>query len=643
MHSPLQLSKGEMKHDDLRLLSPENLELRVNREYLRFALITDQAHVDLLDLTDETTLIVCCDWLLWHRLIEQTRHAIYYELGAHDWNRPDDLVSEFFIHAQDWLHDFEGVDPSLYRGVSIGRLFGAEISMAQINYYKLERFLVLLIERFSPKEILFFDFKFDVNMLDAGTRQWVVQSLAAQYDVRVIDRSHEAADCGHEISEAIYVKKDHGPVAAALLTIYSWMLEVGTRIRTALTRTDQRILLLVISKTAQSLIEGFEGQRLTPIFFGRTVPRKFGLLWRCFKQGVLLASFRTPKLTPQDRIQLSEIHDGLQRICETPATGATAFAREYVRQQVLTEARIEEKLQEIKSVEDFLDRFRPNRIVVDGVRHSRQMIATELASTKAIAIDYMWHSPLTPQSHKVGALGGDPRQPVFVDRCLSWGPINDAWLDRVDARQPRATVGCPFADHFRNGRLSRPDVFPTKSPKDTNVLLLQYTFTLTDFKGLLASVYVHFVDSIRKLKARGYETIRYKMHPGGGRWQRDYFQKIAAQFGLECEILKAEPFIECLAWADVVIGPLQTGALFETLTQNKPYFPLLLPPYSHDPGYYSDYPFFTSIDAVVDALGQPTPSGGEALLEGMYSLKAFPSTSRRFWEVMASSPGPNNL
>jgi hypothetical protein len=146
-------------------LFPDQLPAHLRDSYETLALIATPDHLAELDPADARTLIVCCDWVMWQDLIAAGRHAVHYELGILDWQRIDALNTDLFLHADDWILAAGANDPSLFRGVSIGRLFGAEMSMVLMNHHRLERALRALIDRFRPRRIDYYAFRYDVNYL----------------------------------------------------------------------------------------------------------------------------------------------------------------------------------------------------------------------------------------------------------------------------------------------------------------------------------------------------------------------------------------------------------------------------------------------------------------------------------------------
>ncbi len=114
--------------------------------------------------------------------------------------------------------------------------------------------------------------------------------------------------------------------------------------------------------------------------------------------------------------------------------------------------------------------------------------------------------------------------------------------------------------------------------KVKNILILQYTPHNSDVKGLNANQYGYLVDVVRMLKKIGEVKIRVKLHPGV--WKRSYYNRIKDMFNLQCDIRDDGPFEKHVDWADVVIGPAQSGAYLEVLAAEKPYYPVNMNPYS---------------------------------------------------------------
>lgn len=615
---------------------PNELPSYMLSRYRRLVLVTSEDQITP-HVLDNDSLIVTCDWLSWHKLIADGRHAVYFELGTLDWQIDDNLNTDLFLHDNDWILDIEGDDPTIFRNVSLGRLFGAEMNMAIMNYHRLHRALASLIKRFDPEEVQFVDFRYDVNHLSRALRRYTVRSTCEKFGVRFSDASNTEEQNDHKSNVSIYRHESHGRTRLAVLSLYVFAVETLTFIRGMMASKERRPLVLVNSSITLSLIRGYLGGQTAPYFFVRTVPRRLGILWHCFVKGIRLVNPWSIRLSHQDRDQVAEIFNSIDKLISRPADGALAFSFAYVREIILSMDVLMKAAADVRQAETLLDRCRPGRVVVDGVRSRRHLIYMELANARGIAVDYIWHAPMLPQNMKLGALGGDPRQPVLVSRVLSWGTANERWLERVGFEGPVVRVGSPLRDKFAGVTEKRRDI-EMLAPKDTNVLLLQYAFNVSDLAGICAQLYGAFVNAVYILRQQGYQNIRMKLHPGPGRWTKAQFDLISNFFDLDCEVQKFEPFEECLDWADIVIGPSQTGALFETLAAGKSYHALQLPPHSaFDGSYFEGFPIITDLDQLSDAIYQDNTATGMKLLDELYSINEFPSPSRRFWEIQGGT------
>ncbi len=617
----------------------DDLPVYIKDSYQRLALIVDETSLEHLDLDDEDTLIICCNWLLWHELVSQGRHAVHYELGILEWEISDSLNTDIFNSANDWLLDREGADPTLFHGVSLGRFFGAEISMAMMNFHRINRSIRSLIRRFKPKEIYFYNFEYDINHLSIEMRRDLIADISAEMGMLFVDKSDAAAE-GKDLNVQVYRHAQAKGIRQQLAHLYGRSIEMVSRIRLMCSSSKTRVLVLANSNIVGPLAKGFQGGAVTPIFLARTIPKQFTVILNCLVRGILFANPRSPQLSEQDKYHLVEISDKISKICSEDGTPERRFTSNYLLRSLINMPALEEAAEEVLMAEEFIHRTRPSRIVVDSVRSRRHLSYIELGASLDIEIDYMWHAPLTPQNLKMGALGGDPRQRVFVNRCLSWGATNDRWLDEVEAPQPKVRIGSPLRNKYLAQSIHSPS--SRKLISTQNVLLLQYGFNVLDLAGVNANMYGTFVNCVRLLRENGYRNIMLKMHPGPGRWTKSQFEQIRDFFDLDCKILMHEPFEECLAWADLVIGPSHTGAMFETLAANKPYHALLLPPHStFDKSYFGDFPLIEKLKDLPAALQRDNTAAERKILDDLYSISDVPNPTQRFWQVMSEDGSSN--
>ena len=599
----------------------------IKPQYKRLALITHENHLAHLDADDEDTLIVSCDWLLWQQALNDRRHCVYYELGILDWNGPEADNTHLYVQANDWVYE-DGKDLTLFHGVSLGKQFCTEMALNLMNTRRLNQSITALAARFSSQEILFFDFSNDISVLDLKARKNLVQAFSARQGVRFSDRSDVQGDVHQSLSDTPVTLKGHNLRVRVMLFVYTRLLESLTRLRCLFSRNNKRVLVVFVTNLIEPLLLNYSGEGVTPVFLTRSVPKKPGLLWRCLVKGVLLATPKNVSLTAVDHERLKEIRAAVERALDAPSSGNGEIPRDYIKRHILGSGKLTKAALGIVAAERLIDRYCPDRVVVDGERNPPTRTYIELARSRNIKTDHTWHGPLIPKNQKLDALEGDPRAPSLFNRCLTWGTAHEAWLDAIGSRKPMVRVGSPLSDRYRNAPVLR-------TAGNNNALVLQYTPNLMDLRGLNDNIFGNFVETVRLLQERGYKNIRFKLHPGPGRWKKSYFEKIAGNFNLRCQIFKTEPFEECVNWADIVVGPVTSGAMFETIAAGKPYYTMLIPPHSMDDSYYGDYPLLSSVDELARVLDQPLdPEAGRKLLNAVYSVNEYPSGSKRFWEVM---------
>lgn len=609
------------------LLDP--LPGHIKAHYPKLALISHPDHLSHLNPEDEDTLIVSCDWLVWQKCLAKNLHCIYYEFGLLGWSDRESENSDLYIRGNDWVYE-SGKDQTIFHGVSLGRFFCTEITMCLMNIRRLEQSIKTLLDRFSPDEIFFFDFSNDISVLDQGARRDLIKNIAKVRSVRFIDQGGVPFNEEKSLAHHSVDLKEHSRKIEALLFLYARALEVATTLRCRLNKKNRRVMVVCISNIVEPLIRNFSGGGLTPIFLARTVPKKLDLLWRCLINGAMLVVPKNVPLTNADRARLKEITSAIKTNFSAPNSKTRKILRDYIMRQILESGRLLKIAQDVLGAEQLLDKHQPERVVIDGERNPPPRMYIELAKVKNMGADHTWHSSLIPRNQQVDALGGDPRMTPLITRSLTWGPAHEAWLDAVDSRQPRIRIGSPLLDRYTIGKKHQ-----TQSKQ--NALILQYTPNVMDLKGLNANIFYHFVFTVRLLQKRGFKNIRFKIHPGPGRWKQSYLEEVARNFNLRCEIIKDMPFEDCVTWADIAVGPVQTGAMYETLAARKPYYAMLLPPHSMDVRYYKDFPIYESTEELERALDEPYRHElGQKLLNDVYSANEFPSPSKRFWEVMGT-------
>ncbi|WNK00330.1 hypothetical protein L2D14_02625 [Thalassospiraceae bacterium LMO-JJ14] len=608
-------------------VTPPNLRAR----YARLALIVDDRPLTDEAIVDPDTLIVTCNWLLAEELTQNDYDCIYFERGLLNWDIPEKLGPDIFIHSNGWVYDASNKDVTVIDGVSLGKALHGEIFVCMMNFYRLDRALRQLIDEFSCREIIFYEFASELNVLSKPERCSIVEAVCKDAQILFSDRSDDS-DGLSSIADRAYAKKRQIDFRECLARVYELSLSGLSSFLAMWRKKRDRVLVLVNTNLLGVLLTGITQSECAPVVSARAAPKKFMLIWKCLKAGVVFSKHQPVRLSAAQEKAIDDKSREIVAYLENHPSHLPTTLRRIIANRMAADE-LKKTYTQAMEAAAVCDRHRPCRVVVDGVRNPPNRFYCEQGKNAGIEVDYIWHSPHIPIVDRVDSLGGEPRTEPMVTRCLSWGRVNDMWLDDISARQPRAHVGSPLAlAPRRQGALQ-------KAPSQgANVLVLQYTPLLQDLRGLNSYAFVFFVRTVRMLKSLGY-NVRFKLHPGPGRWKPSYYENVARAFQLDCPLSKSEPYQEALSWADFVVGPILSGAMFETLAAGKPYYPFLIPVDSMDTRYYGDYPIYETPEQLAEDLKGNVVPDAEAILEEVYSIRSIPDPVQRFWATVASTPG----
>ncbi|MDB9702521.1 hypothetical protein OAA86_00295 [Rhodospirillales bacterium] len=616
--------------DQTRCLWIDNLPPHFHASYETLVLIANESHLADINPNDESILIVCCDWLVWQRLILEGRHAVHYELGILEHKNTKIFKTDVHIRANDWIYASEK-DPTMFSNISLGHLLIPEVSHCLVNFYKLKFAIEGIYKRFNCSKITYFDIRVDVSILNKKMSHLVVSTIANNLSAIFDDRS-STITVENMISNQIYGTTTRSYIKTVAGRVFDFLMNAITAVSSRIGSRKLKVLVLVNRNLAVPILENCSYSKVSAAFLSRTPPREISLLLKCLRERIRLIPFRKHQLSHAELAELSTIKSALKALPARAKNSEQRVVFAFVADLATQTDRLRMIVETIKSAEHVLATFNPARIVVDGVKNVIPRAFIELAHQKNIEIDYTWHSPVTPETPSIDTLGGDPRVAAKVTRCLTWGPIHEKWLDAIDSQQPRTMIGSPIADQYINAASTTSFEQSSASHQHKNALILQYAPQVGDVLGLNANIYTSFVESVNRLRDIGFTNIRMKLHPGPGRWKKTYFEEIARVYDLDCEILKNEPFQDCVKWADIVIGPLASGALMETLAAGKNYYALLLRPHTLDPSFYGDFPIFETVESACDAIRKNQAIDGRPLLKELYGIRMDIKNIDRFWD-----------
>lgn len=617
----------------------------------RVVLISHASHLDRLAAADVAdSVLVCSDWLTWQRLARDGRPCVLLEEALSRWRVDKSWEEEFMLRVTDPVY-VDGRDITLFRGVSLGRVFLTPAILLRTAALRIEYALREIIREFRPREIVYVDCRAETLGLPPDQRFTIAAAVAGENGIAIVDRRPAAPVAGDElpmVEEASLQRPARSGTAwlrHTAATCAELLLDWASAALATLGPGRREVLIMLnTSMTVPLLRDRRRGaSAIRPLVFFRQQRKALRFLARCLANGThFLARPRRRPLSPPDKAEVKAIYDRLLDNLARLGGPANAIIAAAVRELFDNGVRIFRLAEEIVSAERFLARRRPARVVVDTPKNAPHILYAELARKMGIAVDYIWHSAMMPETFRISFLGGDSRTPAVASRMLSWGHANDRWAAIVAPAIPRVFVGCPIAGTYRDF----PKTARTHAPRGgKRVLVLEYSIVSRWLTSLNATKYEYFVNTVRTLRALGYRDIAYKLHPG--RPNKAYYERIRGDFGLACRVLKSEPLPGLLKDFDIVIGPIHTGAIFESLAAGKEVYAFWCGPDEVVRTFYDSYGLLRDVAELPAALAERRCLDNAYVLEDVYGGGDAAAMRRRFWAAMDDAPdvvhGPGSI
>jgi hypothetical protein len=610
---------------------PKNLETK----YDNFAFVSTRRHLEHLPVNDKRTLLISSSWLLWQEALVEGRHCLHLD-SALPKDDPDNWISEIFIRSNDWIYD-KGTDVTLFKGVSLGRKFVREVSLVILERQRIRHAAQALVNLFAPKKFIFLDVCTETSVLGSSQRSDLVAQLADELGLDFEDRLDPVISSDPYIS----IKKHYGltnqdtaslvdQMLWAARNIFTTLLGASSWVIRSLRGRKPGVLLLCSQLSGKLILNSYRGRlsSATMIYLANWFPNKSDI-WFVLKNllnGVLFASIGRSRLTVKDQVDVQTILQKLKNLDEKNLARNTLDIEigTYLNNTVLKTGRLNEMAETVAWAERLLDRYQPSVILSDGLQNSLNCSVLEIASIRKIRTGITWHGHYI-HDHKFDILGGDPRFQNAVDFFCTWGPGNEHWLDAINATARPVRTGNPIVVRGEHtGAIKIADI--------KKAMILQYAVPQMDFIWPQAGQYEYFVNTARTLATLGVSEIRLKLHPGPTKIS--YYERIAKMFGINCEVVIEGPFMKHVDWADVVIGPVHTGAMFEVMGAGKPYMPVLFGPHGVNTKYLNHLKYYQDQESLDIALANFVSEDATEFLDDFISFSEFPDPASRVWHVL---------
>jgi hypothetical protein len=562
--------------------------------YRRLVLIATHSQLDAIRLDGET-LVIGSDWLAWREAAARGWAALHIEAGLADC-RDARTWRDAYLDAARWPL-IDGQDATLFQGVSIGHQFIREIGHAGHYYERFRHAITALARRFKVETIELVDLRSDYDLLDAQAKRWLVAEAAEAAGVGVIDRLDRAPAEADQFSTARMVVNPPSETDV-LRAAWETVMDAVSRLARIARGPRKTLLILPSLLMLEPMVRSFShGRRLAPVLLSDRYPKRFAFALQALRRGFFLAAFPRAPLTQDENAAVDSIVARLRAAwadsTQAPARGAERFRRAYVLDTIVASGRFAAMAARIRNWRRLFERHRFRRVLVTDSTNYESRIPVELARTFGIPADELVNGMFNTHQRHDTRVGLDGRAPLLA-RFLSWGTQGEEWLAETGSPLPARRTGCPALDSLRAA--------PTARARWTRALVLACPPGPDDLVALRGDGFKYAVDVLAMLAEEGYET-RFKLHPGLERTV--YYAEVFRRHGIETTILKSEPIHPEMAWADVVIGPITSGAMVESMTMGKPYIPVVMPPSGVTEGGKVDLPVCRNADEVRDRLRRP--------------------------------------
>ncbi len=600
--------------------------------YERLILVAHSDDLQGLEPGDCSSLVVSTDWLAWRRWIEKGGHGLHFESALLGW--PEELgdPDTWYLRSSAWM-EHGGRDVTLFCGVSLGKQFVWQAGAFKLSHARLRIALERLCREFAPQQIHYLGARLEYGFLEETASLDLMQDIAARFGLKLTSAPAAAlGPSGRTYPEkAFHSEFAPEPRWRALLR---WCLESSMDavfgLKSALLPKRPRVFVFNNLGVVNSLIDGFDlSGALEPVLPIRNLPKRMDFFLRCWRKGLRLAKFPNSRLTENDLSALSGVQAALDAAwaADPPNCIDEEAMRNFLRRIVFTSPELAKLGGEIKSYRQLLAGIKPSALLVGDAENAVCRILLELAQDMgAETFELLNGLFLTPQRYD-SRCKKEGRLPL-VQNLLAWGKKNEDWARVAQAGFKTMRTGYPAL--LRSlPRLASPSVPPRR------VLLLPHTVERSDLKGLYAEIYSFLVETSGALADMGFADIRIKVHPGFH--ERDYYEDLLREHGHSLPVFKDGPLLEHILWADIVVGPVNSGSMVESMALGRPYYPYMAPLNSFSEDLLPSLTVSRSASELADAIrrGQ-SDEDRQRVLEEFTSLREIEDPAARVWAAIST-------
>jgi hypothetical protein len=573
--------------------------------------------------TGGDALLIAGDWRQWREARANGTACVHYESVLGEGPDLETPERDLYLRYTDWMFE-GGNDLTDFDGVSLGGLFWRETTLACRERDRQASAVRRLLTRFRPREVLIAGDGLPGRWLDGVARRELIAACAAEAGIRVV-----AADAPPRPAPAL---SRRGRVRAILKAVYAAAADALFDLNWRLGGRKPKVFFITNGILHDSVFAAAARFGFAPVLPADHWPKTPGFLWRCWREGVVLAAFPNGALNGKES---AEIECMAARVLGTWRGRAPSWPedirRGFIRRVFFESGTARALAERTKSYRRLFARHAFARIVVGDSTGAEGRLAAECARVLGIGVDEAINGIVLATPRCESRVGRGARRGV-VDRILAWGPAVAAWAAAAAPGLPVARVG-----YAPGGGAVRPE----KSGPLVNALILPCYADSLDVHALESNTMAYLLDTVRAFAGAGAKRLRIKLHPGMPLSESEVAAAVA-ELDIPVEVRREGGVAEHVAWADAVAGPVNSGAWAEALVAGVPYYPLLYRPTSMDVRFLEDVAVFADAAELARALAAGAKPDRRKALRVVCAIPEIGDPAGAFWRAIEATIGKRN-
>jgi hypothetical protein len=589
----------------------------------RLVLVSHPEHLAGLS-ADDGTVVVATEWMTWRQAQRSGLPCLHLEAGADRWPEAAGDPTRFYLRHGEWMLDQGGSDLTLFRGLSLGRVLENDVVYFMIAYERAWHCLDRLAERLRPAEILLLDLQAEWHLFDADDKRRMAREIADRHGIPLADRLAPPARPLYAAEAYSGVSVPPSGLKEVLRNLYGHLVAFASGLGPA--RRRRPVMMLLNGIMLRTLMASDPRRGAGIALLAGHWPKTWAFLGECWKKGIRLVHLPRLPLDASDQARLREIAADLERLWAVPATGAEEGRRARVR-KLIREGALADRAEKVKNLQALFDRVAFAQVLVGDANSGFAVALLQEAKRRGIPTDELPNGML--MSDQWTAVRGGGRLPPLLDRFLCWGEQNDAWGRLIlDPKVDRTITGYPVIESLAR------QATPRRSERRRALVLPVYV-DYHDVAALHANIATYLVDCIRMLSRQGFTEFRVKVHPGFA--VKSYFETLLQSENLDCRVFKEGSLAEHVAWADVVVGPANSGSIVEVMALDRPYYGIAPVPTLMKDDYLTMFQVSENLTELEERVANNNEPDRQAILAEHCSLGRFPALAGRVWDALQNA------